>query len=328
MPELNQVSETAHWVASYRALEAEETSPLFIDPFAKSLAGEIGFSFLKKLPFAQKISSLFIVRTKVIDEIILELLYKQSNIKFVINIGAGLDTRPYRLAIPAYVTWIEIDQADILKFKHQALQSQQPFCSVKYLHANFSIPTSNVASAAVNPTSNSDSSSTDASTPSSKPETPINPLKNILENELAQSSYFSSGEILFITEGLLPYLNRTEILSLIDSISKTQGNRLYWISDVVKPLLVTFLGYLWNPIFKKMNYQFQTGLKNTKDFENKQFKVLKSYSLMESLISYRREPPILKFFLFTTKFWWKPIRTWYFSQSRVCLFTKDNSHSL
>jgi len=285
MQELNHVSETAHWVACYRALEADTALPLFIDPYAKSLAGELGFNFLKNLPFAQVLSSLFVVRTKVIDEIITELL-TNSNIKVVINLGAGLDTRPYRLSIPTTIQWIEIDQHSILEFKNKTLSKHQAFCPIKHVGIDHFNPIQ---------------------------------LKNLLDLELDDNS-----DVLFITEGVLPYLNQEEILQTIHLISNTKGIRIYWVSDIVKPLLVSILGYFWNPIFKRMNFQFQTGFKNDTDFAKQHFKTVKSISLIESMIHFKKVPKILKFFIFTSKFWIKSIKNWYFSLSRVCLFIREN----
>src|SRR4030095_11149477 len=39
---LRNISDTAHWVAFYRALESERPDALFRDPFARRLAGERG----------------------------------------------------------------------------------------------------------------------------------------------------------------------------------------------------------------------------------------------------------------------------------------------
>ena len=39
---LRHISDTAHWVAFYRALESERPDALFHDPFARRLAGVRG----------------------------------------------------------------------------------------------------------------------------------------------------------------------------------------------------------------------------------------------------------------------------------------------
>ena len=41
-PLIRDISDTARWVAVYRARETERRDPVFTDPFARALAGERG----------------------------------------------------------------------------------------------------------------------------------------------------------------------------------------------------------------------------------------------------------------------------------------------
>jgi O-methyltransferase involved in polyketide biosynthesis len=70
-PVLEDVSDTARWVAYYRALESERPDALFHDPLARRLAGERGRLMAERmaklaLPWA------IAVRTRVYDELVLE----------------------------------------------------------------------------------------------------------------------------------------------------------------------------------------------------------------------------------------------------------------
>jgi methyltransferase (TIGR00027 family) len=59
------------------------------------------------------------VRTRFFDDIIGETL--ANGVDQVVMLGAGLDTRPFRLNIPPAVTWWEADRAELLDEKEAAL---------------------------------------------------------------------------------------------------------------------------------------------------------------------------------------------------------------
>ena len=44
MTTMTPVGATSRWIAAARALETESDEPLFVDPFARNLAGDVGFS--------------------------------------------------------------------------------------------------------------------------------------------------------------------------------------------------------------------------------------------------------------------------------------------
>jgi O-methyltransferase involved in polyketide biosynthesis len=66
------------------------------DPFAARLAGERGFAILEKLPHANVLRIGLAIRTRFIDELLLEAL-RDNPITTVLSVGCGLDTRPWRL---------------------------------------------------------------------------------------------------------------------------------------------------------------------------------------------------------------------------------------
>lgn len=49
----------------------------------------------------------------------------------VVNLGAGLDARPYRLDLPAGLEWIEVDLPAILDHKAAVLASETPHCRLR-----------------------------------------------------------------------------------------------------------------------------------------------------------------------------------------------------
>lgn len=53
-PNLRNISDTARWVARYRALESERPDAWFRDPLAKRLAGERGERIAEVMRFATR----------------------------------------------------------------------------------------------------------------------------------------------------------------------------------------------------------------------------------------------------------------------------------
>ena len=75
---VSHISDTARWVAMYRALESERPDALFRDPHARRLAGPQGEAILRHLPGARKFAWPMIVRTAVMDEIIVRAVQRDG----------------------------------------------------------------------------------------------------------------------------------------------------------------------------------------------------------------------------------------------------------
>ncbi len=137
--EITHVSDTALMVAASRALETELEDAFVRDPFASRLAGERGLAILKALPHSGVTRFGLAIRTRFIDELLLDALAAHS-IKTVLSVGCGLDTRPWRLALPPDLHWIEIDFAGILDYKDQLMSGETPRCRRERLAADVSDP--------------------------------------------------------------------------------------------------------------------------------------------------------------------------------------------
>ena len=59
----------------------------------------------------------------------------------VLNLAAGLDTRPYRLALQPDFNWVEADLPDLLAEKDQALADQTPRCRLTRHAVDLADPT-------------------------------------------------------------------------------------------------------------------------------------------------------------------------------------------
>src|SRR6185369_6761327 len=111
--EITHVSDTALMVAACRALESEGQDRFMHDPFAARLAGDRGMAILQGLPHPEVMRFGVAVRTRLMDELLLETLAGQA-IETVVIVGCGLDTRPWRLELPPGLRWVEVDFADML----------------------------------------------------------------------------------------------------------------------------------------------------------------------------------------------------------------------
>src|SRR3989441_10186078 len=77
-------------------MESERPDALFHDPYARRLAGTRGAQILASLPRGHTWAWPMIVRTAVIDELILRAIGRDG-VGTVLNLAAGLDARPYPL---------------------------------------------------------------------------------------------------------------------------------------------------------------------------------------------------------------------------------------
>jgi methyltransferase (TIGR00027 family) len=124
---ITHVSDTALMVAACRAHESTLEDAFFHDPFAARLAGERGVAILRALPHSNVLRLGLAIRTRFIDELLLEALAIHP-IATVLSVGCGLDTRPWRLDLPHDLRWIEIDFADVLDYKERLLSGEKPRC--------------------------------------------------------------------------------------------------------------------------------------------------------------------------------------------------------
>ena len=135
-PLIRNVSDTARWVAVYRARETERPDAHFRDPFAHRLAGERGEQIAKSMPLGRDSDWSMITRTCLGDDLINEQV--QQGTDMVINLAAGLDARPYRMQLPASLKWVEVDLPEILSYKEEILRDEKPVCSLERIRLDLS----------------------------------------------------------------------------------------------------------------------------------------------------------------------------------------------
>jgi methyltransferase (TIGR00027 family) len=128
--EIRDVSDTAIWVAQYRAQETERPDALFRDPLARLLVGERGPAIARSMGSMGRYTGwTLVIRTLIIDEYIRQAI--QQGVDAVVNLGAGLDTRPYRLELPPSFSWVEADYAHMIDYKETMLREHTPRCRLQ-----------------------------------------------------------------------------------------------------------------------------------------------------------------------------------------------------
>ena len=135
-PLIRNISDTALWVAVYRARETERQDALFRDPFARKLAGERGEQIAKDLLAGQRYEWPYTARTVRFDQIVTEQIKQGADM--VINLAAGLDTRPYRMELPPSLQWIEVDFPAMIDYKEQVLAGEKPRCTLERVRLDLS----------------------------------------------------------------------------------------------------------------------------------------------------------------------------------------------
>jgi methyltransferase (TIGR00027 family) len=125
-PLISNVSDTARWMAAYRATESARPDALFNDPLAHRLAGDRGRDIAAAAPRLTRNGWWWVTRTKLIDDFVAESVSNGCN--RVLNLAAGFDTRPYRLDLPTATEWIEADLPEIINEKQDLLAGETPCC--------------------------------------------------------------------------------------------------------------------------------------------------------------------------------------------------------
>jgi methyltransferase (TIGR00027 family) len=202
---VSHISDTARWVAMYRALESERPDALFRDPHARRLAGPQGEAILRHLPGARKFAWPMIVRTAVMDEIILRAV-QRDGVDTVLNLAAGLDTRPYRLPLPPSLRWFEADFPDMLDYKETEMRGEAPACHLELLRADLTDPGARRA--------------------------------------VLATAAQGARSALVVTEGLLVYLEAEQVGALARDLHAQPVLR-HWLIDLATPRVLQMMKRSW-----------------------------------------------------------------------------------
>jgi methyltransferase (TIGR00027 family) len=209
--EVSHISDTALWVAMYRAMESERPDALFHDRWARSLAGPEGEAILRSVPKGRQMAWPMIVRTHVMDELILRAV-KNDGVDAVLNLASGLDVRPYRLDLPATLRWIDANLPDILSYKEKHMAAEKPRCKVEFVRVDLTNDAARV--------------------------------------EFLRQVGASASRVLVVTEGLLVYLPPEQVARLATDLSAQPSFR-WWLIDLASPDLLKRLNRTWGKALQK-----------------------------------------------------------------------------
>jgi len=199
-PALRNISDTARWVTVYRARETARPDAVFRDPFAARLAGEQGEQIAAGFSSADKHEWAYVARTYLVDKFIADEVAR--GVDMVVNLAAGLDSRPYRMPLPNQLRWVEVDLPEILDYKQDILKNDKPVCALESIRLDLS----DVAA------------------------------RQKLFDQLGSQA----KKILVLTEGLLIYLTADEVGALAEDVARPKNFR-YWLIDLVAPGLLKML---------------------------------------------------------------------------------------
>jgi methyltransferase (TIGR00027 family) len=249
---VSNVSDTARWVAVYRAWESVRPDALFNDPYAKSLAGERGKAIANLMPAQARSGWPMVARTKLIDDLVLAAVAQGCDC--IVNLAAGLDTRPYRLALPSSLKWIEADLPDLIREKEQLLADAKPRCQLRRIEVD---------------------------------------LTDIGARVVAlQDALTSSTQALVITEGLLVYLDEAQVSGLSRDLAALTGVR-YWIIDLGSPAILEMMNKGMGETLASAPLKFapENGIAF---FEALGWRIEQMHSIFHAAVRFRRLPWFLR----------------------------------
>jgi methyltransferase (TIGR00027 family) len=270
MSQIENVSDTARWVAVYRAMETARPDAIFRDPFAARLAGEKGEAIVDSMKHGRRMAWAMIVRTAVFDEIIRERV-RNGNVDQVVNLAAGLDARPWRMKeLPKSLRWIDVDLPGILDHKLGIMKDETPLCQYEAVRVDLR----------------------DAA------------RRQALFTQLGAAS----RRTLVVTEGLLIYLTPEQVGALATDLHKAASFQ-WWLIDIAHPRLLEMMKKSWGQSLQEGNAPFQFApAESTKFFEKYGWTEMEFRPNMDEARRLKREMSMMWFWRFLGNFRSKEVK--------------------
>jgi methyltransferase (TIGR00027 family) len=199
MASTSSLEATACWTAAARALETARGDRLLDDPWAGGLAGTDGQAWID----ARSPESVLpiVLRTRYFDDWLVSVV-SGGDLRQVVLLGAGLDTRAFRLPWPDGCVVFEVDRAPVLEHKARVLAAAEalPRCERRTAAAD---------------------------------------LREDWAEALHDVDFDRGRPAAWLLEGLLFYLPGDEVTRLLDAVSAMAPPRSQLGFDVVNAAILT-----------------------------------------------------------------------------------------
>lgn len=126
LPELTPAQESLFLTLGGRALDSRLPEPFLGDTMADEILGESGYDIVtfpqltdKRMSPRMRVFDI-VVRAKRLDEVVSRFVASHPN-AVVLDLGAGLDDRIFRVDPPATVDWYDVDFPEVIGLRRQLL---------------------------------------------------------------------------------------------------------------------------------------------------------------------------------------------------------------
>jgi len=148
-------------------------------------------AILDRMPFKEGAALGLGLRTRIIDEFILRAI-DHDGVDTVLSLGAGLDTRAWRLPLRANFPWIEADLPGIVAYKGERIGDCAPKCRLERLAVDLT--------------------------------------DDVARREVLRHAASKEKRVLLLTEGLLGYLPSATVEALVEEVTSLDAFG-FWIFD-------------------------------------------------------------------------------------------------
>lgn len=213
---MKPVVDTAFYCCGVRMDDAAQAYTICGDQYAKMFMCDYGLRIYDRFKSQSVSNSSIIIRHRIMDDLLSRMLRAETRL-CVVSVGAGFDTRPYRLEGG---TWFELDDPTLIVYKNALLPPDKCFNKLHRMAIDY------------------DSA-------------------DELDEKLGSIALVSNGRpIVFVLEGVLIYLNSTETHQLLVAINRHfPHHRL--ICDLVSRAVVDQYGHALQDLLKEMGAPFK-----------------------------------------------------------------------
>lgn len=125
---LTGVKETLLFTLYFRVLDARKPQPILGDPWAARVLDMIEFDDRKTKLSAGDVYT-GVLRAKRMDDWTLDFLERHPD-AVVLHLGCGLDSRAFRLGVPAGADWYDLDFPEVIELRRKLYPSRERYHTI------------------------------------------------------------------------------------------------------------------------------------------------------------------------------------------------------